>query len=108
MILILGLRADVESDFTYETSKCEAFLIPAGVMVEIFASTLHYAPCDIDGNGFRCVVVLPEHTNFTLEAEHTKDGEDKLLTAVNKWLIAHRDGGCGEAFIGLKGENLSV
>jgi hypothetical protein len=108
MILILGLRADVREDFTYETSGCEAFMVPAGVMVEIFASTLHYAPCDIDGKGFRCVVVLPEHTNFPLKAVHDKEGEDKLLTAVNKWLIAHKDGGCGDAFIGLKGENLSV
>lgn len=108
MILILGLRADVEADFTYETSKCEAFLIPAGVPVEIFATTLHYAPCDVEGKGFRCVVVLPERTNFALEKNHPDKGEDKLLTAVNKWLIAHKDGNCGNAFIGLKGENLSI
>ena len=94
--------------FTYETSKCEAFLIPAGVPVEIFATTLHYAPCDVEGKGFRCVVVLPERTNFALEKNHPDKGEDKLLTAVNKWLIAHKDGNCGNAFIGLKGENLSI
>jgi len=29
--------------------------------------------------------------------------------AENKWLIAHKDGGCGDrAFIGLKGVNVSV
>ena len=108
MILILGLRADVKEDFTYETKKCEAFLVPAGVPVEIFASTLHYAPCDVDGNGFRCVVVLPKKTNFPLKKKHRKEGEDKLLTAVNKWLIAHKDGNCGDAFVGLKGKNLSI
>lgn len=108
MILILGLRADVQEDFTYDTARCEAFLVPAGVPVEIFATTLHYAPCDIDGKGFRTVVVLPRGTNLDPKAKHDKNGEDRLLTATNKWLIAHKDGNCGDAFIGLKGENLSV
>ena len=108
MILILGLRADVQEDFTYDTAGCEAFLIPAGVPVEVFATTLHYAPCDVDGNGFRTVVVLPKGTNLEPSEVHGKEGEDKLLTATNKWLIAHKDGNCGDAFAGLKGENLSV
>ena len=34
-ILILGLLADVAEDFTYDTSKMEAFLVPAGTGVDI-------------------------------------------------------------------------
>jgi len=34
-ILMLGLRADVEEDFTYDTSKVEAFLVPEGTAVEV-------------------------------------------------------------------------
>ena len=42
-----------------------------------------------------------------------KDGlaadEDALLTATNKWLIGHAEGGLDEGcFLGLKGKNLSV
>ena len=56
MILLVGLRADVDpEDFTYETSKMEAFLLPAGMGVELFATTLHYAPCGVNGSGFRTV-----------------------------------------------------
>ena len=62
----------------------------------------------MDGNGFRTVVVLPKGTNLEPSEVHGKEGEDKLLTATNKWLIAHKDGNCGDAFAGLKGENLSV
>ena len=34
--------------------------------------------------------------------------EDQLLFARNKWLIAHEDAKIEGAFVGLKGENLSV
>ena len=46
--------------------------------------------------------------NLPLEEEH--DGwEDKLITAKNKWLIGHPEGGLPEgAHIGLIGENVSV
>ena len=62
-ILILGLLADVAEDFTYDTSKMEAFLVPAGTGVEVFATSLHYAPCGVDGQGFQVAIVLPQGTN---------------------------------------------
>ncbi|MBO7515129.1 MAG: DUF4867 family protein [Lachnospiraceae bacterium] len=109
MILMLGLEADVEPDFTYDTSKVEAFLVPEGTVVEVYATTLHYAPCGVDGNGFRGTVVLPKDTNTDLVAIPEKKGEDALLFAKNKWLIGHAEGGLDEgAFIGLKGKNLSL
>ncbi len=115
-ILMLGLMADVEPDFTYDTSKVKAFLVPAGTAVEVFATTLHYAPCGVDGAGFQVAIVLPKGTNYPLKTPHAKvnaDGtapsEDALITAVNKWLIGHAEGGLDEgSFLGLKGENLSL
>jgi hypothetical protein len=107
-ILILGSLQDVEDDFTYDTSKMEAFLVPAGTGVSIYETTLHYAPCNVGDNGFKVVVVLPKGTNYPLKAKHAGD-EDALLAATNKWLIGHAEGGLDEgAFIGLKGENLYV
>ena len=36
-------------------------------------------------------------------------GEDALITATNKWLIGHEEGGLPKgSFIGLKGKNLNV
>lgn len=115
-ILMLGLLADVEKDFTYDTSKVKAFKVPAGTAVEVFATTLHYAPCGVDGNGFQVTIVLPKGTNYDLKTKHTAlnaDGtapnEDALITAVNKWLIGHEEGGLAEgSFLGLKGKNLNV
>lgn len=109
LILLLGCQQDITEDFTYDTSKIEAFLLPAKTAVEIYATTLHYAPCNADKDGFRCVVVLPKDTNLELNTSHKTEDEDKLLTAKNKWLIAHKDSGLeGQAFIGLIGENISV
>lgn len=108
-ILLLGWLPDVAEDFTYDTAKIEAFLLPKGVGVELYATTLHYAPCSVaEGEGFRVVIVLPRDTNLELEAQHT-DGEDGHLTAKNKWLIGHPQGGLPEgAPLGLTGKNISV
>ena len=107
-ILMLGLEADITSDFTYDTSRVEAFLVPKGVGVEVFATTLHYAPCGVDGNGFKVAIVLPKGTNYDLKSKHA-DGEDGHLTAVNKWLLGHPEGGLPEGSpMGLVGENLSL
>lgn len=114
-VLMLGSLQDVEADFTYDTSKVEAFLVPAGTAVEIYATTLHYAPCHVEDGGFQVAVVLPKGTNYELKEAHAKvekgkdPNEDALLAAVNKWLIGHAEGGLPEgSFLGLKGENLSL
>ena len=109
LVLLIGHQQDVEKDYTYDTSKVEAFLVPAGTAIEVYATTLHYAPCHVNESGFQCVVVLPKGTNTELTFEKAAEGEDKLLTAKNKWLIGHAEGGLPEgSFIGLKGENIEV
>lgn len=109
LILLLGLESDVEEDHTYDTAKIEAFLLPKGTAVELFATTLHYAPCNANEGGFRDVIVLPKGTNYPLSEEHKAGNEDALLAATNKWLIGHAEGGLPEgSFIGLKGENITV
>lgn len=110
MVLILGRQQDITPTYTYDTSKMEAFLIPAKTAVEIYGTTLHYAPCHVTDEGFRCVVILPKGTNTELEGKRDRNQkEDKLLFAKNKWLIGHEEGGLPEgAWIGLSGENLTI
>ena len=114
-ILMLGLLQDVEEDFTYDTSKVKAFLVPEGTAVEVYATTLHYAPCGVDGKGFQVSIILPKGTNYPLATTHEKtaakatNNEDCLITATNKWLIGHEEGGLDEGcFLGLKGKNLDL
>ena len=108
LVLLIGHQQDVEPDHTYDTRKVEAFLVPAGTGIEVFATTLHYAPCHVNDGGFQCVVVLPKGTNTDLTFETGKTGEDRLMTAKNKWLIAHEESEIEGAFNGLCGVNVTV
>ena len=110
LILLIGSLQDVEDDYSYDTSNIEAFMVPAGTIIEVYATTLHYAPCNVSEDGFKCVVVLPRDTNLPLENSIEKVNEDALLFAKNKWLIGHKDTDLGEqgAFIGLVGENIHI
>lgn len=112
MILLVGKQQDIGKDFTYDTKRMQAFLVKKGTLVELYATTLHYAPISAGENApFRCTVVLPKGTNEKLPARgKSRTNEDKLLTHVNKWLIAHPESGLDKtgAFIGLKGENIRI
>jgi hypothetical protein len=110
LVLILGRQQDITPDYIYDSGKMEAFLVPAGTVIEVYATTLHYAPCHVEEGGFRCVVILPKDTNTELEpAGEAVNEEDRLLFARNKWLIGHKEGGLPEqAYIGISGENLSI
>lgn len=112
LILLLGKQQDIEvtadgRNFSYDSSKIEAFFVPEGTVYEMYATTLHYAPCSVDGRPFRNAVMLPAGTNTELEARGTQP-EDRLLAAKNKWLIAHEEAGIAGACNGIKGVNVSV
>ena len=77
LVLLIGSQQDITYELTYDTSKIEAFLVPAG-------------------------------TNTDLTFETAKTGEDSLLTAKNKWLIAHEDAAIEGAVNGLRGENITI
>ena len=106
---MLGKRADITEDFQYDSANVEAFLVPAGTAVEVFADTLHYAPCNTEESGFRMVVILPKGTNLDLMKKHENaTDEEKLLFGTNKWVIAHPDAKIEGAFNGIIGENLKL
>ena len=107
-ILLLAKQDEIE-DGVLDTAKVKAFKVPAGVLVEVYATTLHYAPCHCDPEkGFRVLVALPMGTNTDKPLMRDKSSEDKRLWARNKWLLAHPDSSEAKqgAYIGLSGENI--
>lgn len=107
VVLLLGLRSQINRSQTFDTAQVRAFLVPRGVWIETYATTLHYAPCAPGEAGFRFAVALPRNTNLPLERRQ-KDGE--MLAARNKWLLAHPDSPEARqgAYIGLQGENITI
>jgi hypothetical protein len=109
-ILLLAKLDDVEEG-KLDTAKVKAFRCPAGVPVEVYGSTLHYAPCSSAGGaGFKVLIVLPQGTNGPKPEMTPVNEEDKLLWACNKWLLAHAESGeaAQGAVVALCGENLDI
>ena len=94
-ILLLAKMDDI-TDGKLDTAKVKAFRAPAGTLVEVYATTLHYAPCHVDpAKGFR---VLAD------------GGDDAQLWACNKWLLAHVESSeaAAGAYVGLEGVNIDI
>lgn len=109
-ILLLAKREEIE-DFKIDSSKVKAFLVPKGVMVEVYATALHYAPCQAHkDSGFQVLVGLPKGTNVGKPEYTPGNQEDKLLTATNKWLLAHADAQEAKdgAWVGITGDNIDI
>ena len=109
-VLLLAKQEEIV-DGKLDTGKVKAFRVPAGVAVEVYATTLHYAPCHVDAaEGFRVAVVLPKGTNEAKPAITAVNEEDKWLWAKNKWLLAHSESSeAGQgAYVGLVGENIDI
>ena len=112
-VLLLARREELQ-DARLDTACVRAFRVPAGVLVEVFATTLHYAPCHVDAAaGFKVMVALPAGTNGPkpeLPAELAAAGDAPLLWAADKWLIAHAESAetAQGAHVGLVGENIDI
>ena len=106
LVLILGTIFELK-DGKFDSKDAKAFYLEKGQMVEVYATTLHFCPCEVSKDGFFCVVGLPKGTNGVLD----NVPDDKMLFRKNKWLIAHED---NQALLdkgvvsGVYGENYKV
>ena len=109
--ILLLAKQDEIVDGVLDTAKVKAFKAPAGVLLECYATTLHYAPCHADASkGFRVLVALPWLTNTDRPVMENKTAEDEIMTARNKWLLAHPDSSEAKsgAKVCLSGENIDI
>ena len=109
--ILLIAKQDEIIDGKLDTSKVKAFKAPAGVLVEVYATTLHYAPCHADADkGFHVLVALPAGTNTDYRPENKANVMDAMIWARNKWLLAHPDSDEAKqgAVVALTGENIDI
>ncbi len=109
-ILLLAKQGEIENG-VLDTAKVKAFRVPAGTLVEVYATTLHYAPCHTDeAEGFRVAVVLPRGTNTDKPEVGPDCGDSGLLWARNTWLLAHPDSAEASqgAAVRLSGLNIDI
>ena len=109
-VLLLAKREDLAGG-RLDSASVRGFVVPKGVIVEVFATTLHFAPCMAKaGVGTQVLVVLPRGTNSAKPDITVRNDEDELLWARNKWLLAHaesKEAGRG-AKVMIDGENIDI
>ena len=86
LVLILGHVWDIK-DGKIDSSKFKAFYLPKGTVVEVYSTSLHFCPCEVEESGFGCVVALPTGTNTDLAVKP----HNPMLFRKNKWIISHVD-----------------
>ena len=110
LVLLVAKQQEIENG-KLDTAKVKAFLLPKGVMIETYATTLHYAPCHKDPQkGFKMLVALPANTNTPYEGKTPANEMDAFLWARNKWLLAHPESPEAKqgAAAALTGENIDI
>lgn len=110
-ILLLAKREECDDKHMLDTALVSAFVCPRGVLVELYATTLHYTPCSAKKDlGFKNLILLPRGTNEAMEKPICRDSEDECLWGKNKWLLAHKDSPEAKngAAVRLIGENIDI
>ncbi len=106
LVLLLATKFDLK-DGKLDAGDVKAFYVKAGEVIEVYATTLHFCPIEVESSGFGCVVALPTGTNTPLAASSA----DPVLFRKNKWLIAHNDNAelLNKGVVpGISGENIKI
>lgn len=106
LVLLFATRLELDGN-KLDSSDVEAFYIKKGEIIEVYATTLHFCPCEVEVSGFGCVVALPKGTNLPLDEK----SRDPYLFRKNKWIIAHNENSAlieRGAVAGISGENIRI
>ena len=111
-ILLVAHRWEIE-DGKLDTAFVKAFRVPAGKVVEVFNTTLHYTPCMVDESGFQVMVALPAGTNGPRPEAATDmpaAGDSYCYWKADKWVLCHADSpkAAEGGYVGLIGKNLDI
>jgi len=109
-VLILGLLWDIKDD-SLDTASMKVFYVPANTCVELYATTLHYAPCRAGSEPVMQIVAQSMYTNTPLlTPAEGNERENKYLLQRNKWVLIHPEAVeiIPDGFIGLRGDNITV
>ena len=111
-ILLVAHCWEIE-DGKLDTACVKAFRVPAGTVVEVFNTTLHYTPCMVDDGGFQVMVALPAGTNGPrpeAAADMPAAGDGYCYWKADKWVLCHVDSpkAAEGGYVGLIGKNLDI
>ena len=110
-VVIVGHLWDIRND-ELDAKDMKLFFVPADTCVELYATTLHYAPVMA---GKACVMQIVAQSKGTntplLTPAEGNEPENRYLLQRNKWVLCHpeaKEDLGPAAFVGIKGENIMV
>ena len=110
-VVIVGHLWDIK-DNEVDTKDLKLFYVPADTCVELYATTLHYAPVTAGKNCVMQIVAQSKGTNTPLlSPAEGNEPENKYLLERNKWVLCHpeaKEALGPKAFVGIKGDNITV
>lgn len=109
-VLILGLLWDLQGG-RLDTASMKVFYVPANTCVELYATTLHFAPCKACSEPVMQIVAQSLGTNTPLlKPAQGTEAENRCLLQRNKWVLVHPEHAAAEpnAVVGLEGKNIAV
>ncbi|MEG0498068.1 MAG: DUF4867 family protein [Carnobacterium sp.] len=88
IIMVLGKREQIIDGYFNAQEDAELFFVPAGSIVEMYSTTLHYSPCKVDENGFEIIVILIKGSNESLKSNFKS--RNNQVVKMNKFQMVHK------------------
>lgn len=86
-IMVLAKRSQMTFNEINIQKQGEIYFIPRGTVIEFYSDTLHYAPIQVDNNGFKIVVLVLKGTNEELPDNFHSN--NKMIVKTNKFQVVH-------------------
>lgn len=109
-VLIVGHLWDIKND-ELDSADMKIFYCPADMCVELYATTLHFAPARATAEPVMQIVAQSKGTNTPLLVPAKgNEPENKYLLERNKWVLIHPEAkeSFPTAFVGIKGANITI
>ena len=87
VLMVLGKREQAVEGIFNAQEDAKIFYVPAGTIIEMYSSTLHYSPCIVDKTGFKVIVVLIKGSNEPFEGKFESKNEE--IVKKNKFQLVH-------------------
>lgn len=88
IIMVLGKREQMVDGYFNAQEDARLFYIPAGSIIEMYSTTLHYSPCKVHESGFGIIVILIEESNTPLKDSF--ESRNKQIVKINKFQMVHK------------------
>lgn len=110
VIMVLGKRQTLDQTGEFNPNNDgDIFFVPKNTVIELYNSTLHYAPIEVTKGGFKVIVILEKGTNEDLPKGFVTS--NKRIVKQGKFQVVHQsrtDKIAAGAVVGVTGKLITL